>query len=42
MELAHLDDVHLGLYLEVNELITDKMQNLFYLVDEHAGFIDIV
>ena len=40
MELAHLEDVHLGfLLLAVNKLITDKMQNIFYLIAENSGFI---
>ena len=26
-------------YLAVNKLITDKMQNIFYLIAEHSGFI---
>ena len=33
MELAHLNDIHLFFFfffnLAVNELITDKMQNIF-------------
>ena len=39
MELAQMEDVHSFFYLAVNRLITDKMQNSFYLITEHSGSI---
>ena len=38
MKLPHLD-VHLVLYLAVNKLITNKMQNIFHLIAEYSGFM---
>ena len=37
MDLAHLV-VHSGIFLAVNELITDKKQNIF-LITEHSSFM---
>ena len=39
MELIHLKNVHLGLYLAVNKLITEKMQNIFSLIAKYSDFI---
>ena len=39
MKFAHLEDVHIGFYLTVNKLTTDKTQNMFYLIAEHFDFI---
>ena len=44
MELAHFAVVYLvcflfNFYLAIDKLITDKMQNIFYLTAEHSGFI---
>ena len=44
MESAHSEDVHFIFfisYLAVNKLLTDKTQNIFYLIAEHSGFIKI-
>ena len=39
MELVHLVDFYLGFfYLAVNKLL-DNMQNTFYFMAEHSGFI---
>ena len=39
MELFRLKDIQLIFYEAVNKLITDEMQNLFYLKAEHSSFI---
>ena len=37
MELANLENVHLGFYLAVDKLITVKTPNIFYLIPEYSG-----
>lgn len=41
MKLAQLEDAHLVYLLlkKKRKLITDQMQNTFYLIAEHSGFI---
>ena len=40
IQLAHLEDVHLLVYLLLNKIkkLTDKMQNIFSLITEHSNF----
>ena len=40
IKLAILENVHLGFfYLAANELITDKIQDIFTLIAEYSSFI---
>ena len=39
IELANLEEVYFDFYLAVNNLITDKMQNIFSLIADPSGFI---
>ena len=42
MELAYFEYVHLGFYLTVNKLISEKMENIFYLVGKNSVFIKYI
>ena len=39
LELVRSEDVHLDFYFAVNKLLTDKTQNMFYLIARQAGFM---
>ena len=39
MELMRLKEIHIVFFLSVNKLMTDKTQNMFYLIAKHSGFI---
>ena len=39
MEFAHLEGVQKGFYLAVNELIVDKLENIYSSKAEHSGFL---
>ena len=42
MELAPLEDIHLHVYEAVNKLITDKTQNILYLIAKEKNYWTIL